>query len=54
MRVMVIRKADPSTERGDAASDALLTAVNAYHEELVAAGVMRAGDGRDGLARPRG
>ena len=45
MRVMVIRKADPSTERGDGASDELLTAMNAYHEELVRAGVIRAGDG---------
>lgn len=45
MRVMVIRKADPFTEAGGEASAALLDAMNRYHEALVAAGVMRSGDG---------
>src|SRR3712207_4393251 len=45
MRVMVIRKADPATEAGASASEALIADMNRYHEELVAAGVMRGGDG---------
>jgi hypothetical protein len=45
MRFMIIRKADESTEAGAAASEELIAAMGRYNEELVKAGVMRAGDG---------
>ncbi|HEU5160162.1 MAG TPA: YciI family protein [Streptosporangiaceae bacterium] len=45
MRVMVIVKADESSERGELPSTELLTAMGNYNEELVKAGVMLAGEG---------
>ena len=45
MKVMVIVKATPSSEAGAMPSEALLTAMGKYNEELVKAGVMLAGEG---------
>jgi hypothetical protein len=45
MRFMIIRKADEDTEAGALPSGALVTAMMKYNEEMVTAGVMRAGDG---------
>ena len=45
MRFLIFRKADAQTEQGAMPSDALLTAMGAYNQQLVAAGVMRAGEG---------
>jgi hypothetical protein len=45
MRFMIIRKADRNTEAGVLPSKELLTAMVQYNEELVKAGVMRAGEG---------
>jgi len=45
MRVMVIVKADADSEAGVMPSEELLTAMGAYNEELVKAGIMLAGDG---------
>lgn len=45
MRVMVIVKATPSSEQGVPPSMELMQAMHAYNEELVAAGIMKAGDG---------
>lgn len=45
MKVMVIVKATPSSEAGAVPSEALLTAMGKYNEELVKAGVMLAGEG---------
>jgi hypothetical protein len=45
MRFMMIRKADARTEAGEMPSEALLAAMAQYNEELVNAGIMRAGDG---------
>lgn len=45
MRVMVIVKANEDTEAGVPPSQELLTEMTAYNEELVAAGIMLAGDG---------
>ena len=45
MRVMVIVKADESSEKGILPSEQLLTEMGAYNEELVKAGIMRGGDG---------
>ena len=45
MRVMVIIKADQDSENGVMPDVTLLTDMGAYNEELVAAGIMRAGDG---------
>lgn len=45
MRFMILRKADPSTEAGELPSTELIEAMMKYNEELVNAGVMRAGDG---------
>jgi hypothetical protein len=42
---MIIRKADKDTEAGVLPSKELLTAMVQYNEELVKAGVMRAGEG---------
>jgi hypothetical protein len=48
---MVLLKADASTEAGVMPSTELLTAMGAYNEELVKAGVMVAGDGLQPTAR---
>jgi hypothetical protein len=45
MRVMVIVKATPETEAGQMPTEAELTAMGAFNEELVKAGVMLAGEG---------
>ncbi len=45
MRVMVIIKADESTEAGVMPSEQLLAEMGKYNEELVKAGVMLAGEG---------
>jgi hypothetical protein len=45
MRFMILRKADKNTEAGVMPSTELITEMMKYNEELVRAGVMRAGDG---------
>ncbi len=45
MRCMVIVKANGDTEAGKLPSEALLTAMGKFNEELVKAGVMLAGEG---------
>lgn len=45
MRVMVIVKASTSSEAGEMPSFELMEAMGNYNEELVKAGIMRAGDG---------
>ena len=45
MRFMVIVKADKNTEAGVMPDQALLAAMGNYNEELVKAGVMKAGEG---------
>ncbi|MEW5797539.1 MAG: YciI family protein [Bacteroidota bacterium] len=45
MKFMVIVKADKDSEAGVMPSEELLTAMTKYNEELVAAGVMQAGEG---------
>ncbi|MCJ8207912.1 YciI family protein [Pseudomonas sp. RGM2987] len=45
MRFMVIVKASPESEAGELPSEELLTAMGAYNETLVKAGVMLAGEG---------
>jgi hypothetical protein len=45
MRFMVIVKATVDSEAGVMPSEELLTAMGAYNEELVKAGIMQAGDG---------
>ena len=45
MRVMVLIKANADSEAGEMPSTELLTAMGAFNEELVKAGVMLAGDG---------
>jgi hypothetical protein len=45
MRVMVIVKASKESEAGEMPSEQLLTEMGKFNEELVNAGVMKAGDG---------
>ena len=45
MRVMVLVKASPESEAGEMPSEELLSQMTAFNEELVAAGVMLAGEG---------
>jgi hypothetical protein len=45
MRFMIIRKADRETEAGMKSSEELIAAMARYHEEMVNAGVLRAGEG---------
>ena len=45
MRFMILRKADQQTEAGVLPSEALLSAMMKYNEEMVNAGVMLAGEG---------
>jgi hypothetical protein len=45
MRFMIIRKADKETEAGMMPSEELIAAMARYHEEMVNAGVLRAGEG---------
>jgi len=45
MRFMILLKGDEHTEAGELPTEAQLTEMGRYNEELVAAGVLRAGDG---------
>lgn len=45
MQFMVIVKATPESEAGEMPSTELLEAMHAYNEELLKAGVMKAGEG---------
>lgn len=45
MRVMVIVKATPRSEKGEMPSEQLMQEMTAFNEELVAAGVMKMGEG---------
>lgn len=45
MKVMVIVKATKSSEAGELPSQELMTAMGQFNEQLVAAGIMKAGDG---------
>jgi hypothetical protein len=45
MRFMIIRKADAHTEADDKPTQELVTAMMAYNEEMIRAGVMVGGDG---------
>jgi hypothetical protein len=45
MRVMVIMKATPQSERGELPSTQLLEQMGKYNEELVSAGIMVSGEG---------
>lgn len=45
MKVMVFVKATESSEAGELPGEELISAMMAYNEELVKAGIMRAGDG---------
>ncbi|MES3020732.1 MAG: YciI family protein [Pseudomonadota bacterium] len=45
MKFIIFRKADAATEQGAMPSEQLLNDMGAYNEQLVAAGVMRAGEG---------
>jgi hypothetical protein len=45
MRFMIIRKADEETEASAMPSEELVTAMMAYNEEMIRAGVMVGGDG---------
>ena len=45
MRFMIIRKADAETEAGVMPTQALISDMMAYNEEMVKAGVMLAGEG---------
>lgn len=45
MRFMIIRKADPDTEAGMLPGEELFAAMMKYHQEMVDAGILLAGDG---------
>lgn len=45
MRFMIIRKADKDTEAGLMPSEELITAMTNYNQQMVDAGIMRAGEG---------
>jgi hypothetical protein len=45
MRFMVIRKADKNTESGMMPGEEILAAMAKYNEEMVKAGILRAGEG---------
>jgi hypothetical protein len=53
MRFMVIVKASKESEAGEMPTTAMLEAMGKYNEELVNAGVMRAGDGLHPSSRGR-
>lgn len=53
MRVMVLVKASEATEAGRMPSEEDLRAMGAYNEQLVAAGIMRGGEGLHASARGR-
>lgn len=45
MRFMIIRRADAATEAGTMPSEALLSAMGAYNQAMIDAGIFRAGEG---------
>jgi hypothetical protein len=45
MKFMVLVKATPESEAGEMPSEELMAAMGAYNEELVKAGIMKAGEG---------
>ena len=45
MRFIIIRRADSKTESGAMPSEAVLTAMGAYNQAMIEAGVFRAGEG---------
>jgi hypothetical protein len=51
MRFMIIRKADKNTEAGVMPSEALISAMQKYNEELVKAGVLLDGQGLQSSAK---
>ena len=51
MRFMILLKSDAHTEAGAMPDEAMLTAMTKYNEELVKAGVMRAGEGLHASAK---
>jgi hypothetical protein len=53
MKVMVIVKANADSEAGRLPSEQELTAMGAYNEQLVAAGIMLAGEGLHATGRGR-
>ncbi|AWH48136.1 YciI family protein [Isoptericola jiangsuensis] len=53
MKVMVIVKANADSEAGRLPSEAELAEMGAYNEQLVAAGIMLAGEGLHATARGR-
>jgi hypothetical protein len=53
MRVMVVVKASPESEAGQMPSEALLTEMGKFNEELVKAGVMLAGEGLHPTSRAK-
>jgi hypothetical protein len=53
MRVMDLVKADEASEAGEMPSEALLTAMQRYNEELVKAGVILAAEGLHPISKAR-
>ena len=51
MRFMILLKSDAHTEAGAMPDEAMLSAMTKYNEELVKAGVMRAGEGLHASAK---
>ena len=51
MRFMIIRRADASTEAGVMPGEALLSAMGAYNQAMIDAGVFRAGEGLQPTAK---
>jgi PhnB protein len=45
MRFMIIRHADAATEAGQMPSEAILSAMGAYNQAMIEAGIMRGGEG---------
>ncbi len=45
MRFMIIRRADANTEAGSMPSEAVLSAMGAYNQAMIDAGIFRAGEG---------
>jgi len=51
MRFMIIRRADARTEVGEMPSDAVLSAMGAYNQAMIEAGIFRAGEGLQPTAK---
>ena len=54
MRVMVVVKASPESERGEMPSEKILSDMGRFNEELVKAGIMLPGEGCTPRARGSG